>query len=92
MRLPQGIKVSTLFARGESATKYNAISIMIVAARSSGGITLNIEDPMTLNSMLAPLHKTYEALRNLNWYVKSSAEYIVPDAERPMEAMCFNLF
>ncbi|GEQ70946.1 hypothetical protein JCM33374_g4627 [Metschnikowia sp. JCM 33374] len=32
---------------------------------------LNIEDPMTLNSMMAPLHKTYEALRNLNWYVQT---------------------
>ncbi|GEQ69159.1 hypothetical protein JCM33374_g2830 [Metschnikowia sp. JCM 33374] len=32
---------------------------------------LNIETPMNLNSMLAPLHNTYEPLRNLNWYVET---------------------
>ncbi|KAF8000475.1 hypothetical protein HF325_005404 [Metschnikowia pulcherrima] len=30
---------------------------------------LNIQAPMNLNSMLAPLNTTYENLRNLNWYV-----------------------
>ncbi|GEQ71614.1 hypothetical protein JCM33374_g5299 [Metschnikowia sp. JCM 33374] len=61
---------------------------MIVAARSSGGIT-ETSKTGDVKFNLGTFHKTYDALRNLDWYVQSFRRVHVPHAERPMEIMVF---